>query len=73
VRLSFLGAFAVFTIGIRSEPFDNFSRLVAQRTAAEEKPAKLAVTPPKPDFDLELLPGSQSCLEYFQITGRLSG
>jgi hypothetical protein len=57
--------FAVFNIGIRSEPFDNFSRLFAQRTAAEEKPAKLAVTPPKPACDLEPLPGSQSCLEYF--------
>jgi hypothetical protein len=37
--------------------------LLAQRTDVEEKPAKLAVTPPMPAFDLELPPGSQGCLE----------
>src|ERR1700745_2361027 len=50
---------------------NHFSRLFKQRTAAEEKPAKLAVTPPKPACDLEPLPGSQSRLEYFQNIHRL--
>src|SRR5258708_32900370 len=46
-------ALAVLKIGVRSVPSDNPSRVVAQRTAAEQKPPKFAVAATKPTLSLE--------------------
>src|SRR5262245_39616702 len=50
-----LSPLAIFNIGIRSVPFDNVSRLVAQRHAAEQEPAILSVKPPQTCFNFNWL------------------
>ncbi len=63
-----LGALAVFDVGVGSVPLDDVAGLIAERSAAEEKPAVLAVGAAHSCFDLARLsageggaPGSRRC------------
>jgi hypothetical protein len=46
-----LGANAIFNVGVRTDPFDDFAGFIAQRIRSKEKPPKKSITTAQARFD----------------------
>src|SRR5580704_4822769 len=62
----FVGTLPLLQIGIGSVPLRDFSRSIAQRTTAKQKPAKFAVEAAEAALHFERLSRIQSFLQCFQ-------